>query len=204
MMKPSGNGRQIFESRFYMFRTFFKNSSALILRERPPLRGLANWDERGTICLRAAERRLFLDELILLHTSDVAFVTCYSSKKPLDSRVRFGYLPRSDIESFNLCQRRPGNSFHTDNTPNAFVSTNESKLSGIREFAAHIDQQLIHRQIRIHFPRPGVDAALEILHLFKACACQQFERTRGARSAFAKYDHVFGAVQFGQTPRKLT
>ena len=51
--------------------------------------------------------------------------------------------------------------------------------ASLRTLAQHpLSAKLIHRQVRIHFPRPGVDSAFEIPHLLEPGADEQFQRAR--------------------------
>ena len=68
---------------------------------------------------------------------------------------------------------------------------------GIFFILHHPSLHLVHRQSRIHVPRPGVDSALQIFDLLEARADQQLQRARGTCARFAEDDHFSGAVEFG-------
>ena len=62
---------------------------------------------------------------------------------------------------------------------------------------------LVDRQAGIHFLRPGVDPALQVLHLAEAGAEQQLQGARRARAGLAEHDHLLGAVQLGEAGGQL-
>ena len=65
------------------------------------------------------------------------------------------------------------------------------------------EKRLIHRLAGVNFFSPGVDAALQVLHLAEAGADQQLEGTGRAGAGFAEDDHLLGAVQLGEAGGKL-
>jgi hypothetical protein len=56
----------------------------------------------------------------------------------------------------------------------------------------------IDRQTVVYLLGPGVDAALQVLHLAEAGANQQLQRPGRTRPGLAEHDHLLGAIQFGE------
>src|SRR3990172_5664727 len=56
---------------------------------------------------------------------------------------------------------------------------------------------------RIHLARPGIDAALEVLHLAETGTRQLLQGARRTRPPFAEDYHLIGAIQLGQALSQL-
>ena len=97
-------------------RVFFDDGPALVLRQGPPLRRLANGDEYGMGCAGTTEWRLPCNKPDPLLFGHISLVADYTTKLPGGLRCDNGVI-HPDIQVIGLCKRLATHWHHPLNSP---------------------------------------------------------------------------------------
>src|SRR5262249_11367987 len=125
MVQPASNPRQVFRADPDVVGTLLEDSAPLVLRQTPPLRALADWDQGRVGGFGAAEGGLFLDEHLLLGAGDVALIAGDPAQGPLGPSRQGEDGTANDVQALHRRQGVADNCLRRDHLPLAHDPADE-------------------------------------------------------------------------------